>query len=93
MQKSKLYTLVFILIAGMAFVGFDCSSTEMTSAKLYIQQKNYDKALESLQKEVAKNPQSAEGYYYLGYVYGEKDQYGQMHLINRFQSVMNSNPR
>ncbi|HKB86832.1 MAG TPA: tetratricopeptide repeat protein [Ignavibacteriaceae bacterium] len=78
MQKSKLYTLVFILIAGMAFVGFDCSSTEMTSAKLYIQQKNYDKALESLQKEVAKNPQSAEGYYYLGYVYGEKDQYGQM---------------
>jgi len=78
MQKSKLYTLVFILIAGMAFVGFDCSSTEMTSAKSYIQQKNYDKALESLQKEVAKNPQSAEGYYYLGYVYGEKDQYGQM---------------
>ncbi len=78
MQKSKLYTIVFVLIAGMAFVGFDCSSTEMTSAKLYIQQKNYDKALDALQKEVAKNPQSAEGYYYLGYVYGEKDQYGQM---------------
>ncbi len=78
MQKSKLYTIVFILIAGMAFVGFDCSSTEMTSAKLYIQQKNYDKALDALQKEVAKNPQSAEGFYYLGYVYGEKDDYGKM---------------
>lgn len=78
MQKSKLYTVVFVLLAGLAFVGFQCSSTEMTSAKLYIQQKNYDKALDALQKEVAKNPNSAEGYYYLGYVYGEKDDYGKM---------------
>jgi tetratricopeptide (TPR) repeat protein len=78
MQKRKLYTIVFILLAGLAFVGFQCSSTEMTSAKLYIQQKNYDKALDALEKEVAKNPKSAEGYYYLGYVYGEKDQYGKM---------------
>lgn len=78
MQKTKLYTIVLVLLAGLAFVGFQCSSTEMTSAKLYIQQKNYDKALDVLQKEVAKNPKSAEGYYYLGYVYGEKDDYGKM---------------
>ena len=78
MQKPKLFTIVALLLAGLAFVGFQCSSTEMTSAKLYIQQKNYDKALDVLQKEVQKNPQSAEGYYYLGYVYGEKDDYGKM---------------
>ncbi len=78
MQKPKLYTIVVLLLAGLAFVGFQCSSTEITSAKLYIQQKNYDKALDVLQKEVQKNPQSAEGYYYLGYVYGEKDEYGKM---------------
>ncbi len=78
MQKSKLYTIVFFLLAGLAFAGFQCSSTEMTSAKLYIQQKNYDKALDALQTEVAKNPKSAEGFYYLGYVYGEKEQYGEM---------------
>src|SRR5512135_1119830 len=78
MQKSKLFKIVIVLLAGLAFAGFQCSSTEMTSAKLYIQQKNYDKALDALQKEIAKNPKSAEGYYYLGYVYGEKDQYGDM---------------
>lgn len=78
MQKTKLYTIVLVLLAGLAFAGFQCSSTEMTSAKLYIQQKNYDKALDALQKEVAKNPKSAEGFYYLGYVYGEKDDYGKM---------------
>ncbi len=78
MQKSKLFTIVLLLLAGLAFVGFDCSSTEITSAKLYIQQKNYDKALDVLQKEVQKNPKSAEGFYYLGYVYGEKDDYGKM---------------
>jgi tetratricopeptide (TPR) repeat protein len=78
MQKSKLFTIVIVLLAGLVLVGFQCSSTELTSAKLYIQQKNYDKAMDALEKEVEKNPKSAEAYYYLGYVYGEKDQYSQM---------------
>ncbi len=90
MQKTKLYTIVLVLLAGLAFAGFQCSSTEMTSAKLYIQQKNYDKALDALQKEVAKNPKSAEGYYYLGYVYGEKDDYGKMiEAFNKSLSISN----
>lgn len=75
MQQKKLFTIVFLLLAGLAFVGFQCSSTEMTSAKLYIQQKNWDKALDALEKSVAKNPKDAEAYYYLGVVYGEKGQY------------------
>lgn len=78
MQKNKLFTTVFILLAGIALTGFQCASTELTSAKLYIQQKNYDKALDALQKEVEKNPKSDEGYYLLGDVYGETDQYDKM---------------
>ena len=54
MHRSKLF-MVLILLAGLAITGFECSSTELTSAKLYIQQKNYNKALESLNKEVEKN--------------------------------------
>ncbi|MGE5437664.1 MAG: tetratricopeptide repeat protein [Syntrophothermus sp.] len=77
MPKIKT-TLMSILLLGFLFVGFQCSSTEMTSAKLYIQQKNYDKALESLNKEVQKNPKSDEGYYYLGVVYGEKENFAEM---------------
>ena len=77
MKNSKLLVAVF-LVLGLMFMGSSCGSTEITSAKLYIQQKNYDKALEVLQKEITKNPQSDEGYYLLGYVYGEKGNYADM---------------
>jgi len=77
MQLKKLY-IASILLIGIFFTGFQCSSTELTSAKLYIQQKNYDKAVESLKKEVEKNPQSDEGYYLLGAVYAETEQYDNM---------------
>ncbi len=78
MHKNKLFKIVFILLAGIILAGFQCSSTELTSAKLYIQQKNWDKALTALEREVQKNPKSDEGYYYLGVVYGEKEQYDKM---------------
>ncbi len=68
----KMFNILLILSMIAGFSAFQCSSTEITSAKLYIQQKNFDKALESLKKEVAKNPKSDEGYYLLGYVLGEK---------------------
>jgi tetratricopeptide (TPR) repeat protein len=72
MKNSKLLVAVLLLL-GLNFAGFQCSSTELTSAKLYIQQKNWDKALEVLQQEVQKNPKSDEGYYLLGTVYSELD--------------------
>lgn len=70
MQHSKLLIFISFLI-GMLITGFQCSSTELTSAKLYIDQENFDKALEMLQKDVTKNPKSDEGYYLMGHVYGE----------------------
>ena len=87
MQRSKIL-LGIILLLGMVFTGFDCASTEITSAKLYMQQKNYDKALVSLKKEVAKNPKSDEGYYLLGVVYGEKKNYdNMMDAFNKSQAI------
>jgi tetratricopeptide (TPR) repeat protein len=77
MQSKKLF-LAFIFFIGVVFSGYQCSSTELTSAKLYIQQKNYDKAIEALQREVQKNPKSDEGYYLLGVVMGEKERYDEM---------------
>ena len=70
MQKSKIL-LVVALFAGMIFSGFQCSSTELTSARLYIQQKNFDKAIEVLKKDVENNPKSDEGWFLLGHTYGE----------------------
>lgn len=77
-MRKKLVFILGIIASGLAISGFQCSSTEITSAKLYIQQKNYDKALDVLQKEVQKNPQSDEGFYLLGVVNAEKEQYGNM---------------
>jgi len=69
---KKLFSLLMILSMVVGFSAFQCSSTELTSAKLYLQQKNYDKAVEALQTEVTKNPKSDEGFYLLGYVLGEQ---------------------
>jgi tetratricopeptide (TPR) repeat protein len=77
MHSSKIL-VISALFLGMLFTGFQCASTELTSAKLYIQQKNYDKALEVLKKDVEKNPQDDEGYYLMGTIYGEKGQYSQL---------------
>lgn len=77
MQKSKLI-LASIILVGLMFTGFSCSSSSLTGARLYIQQKNYDAAYASLQKEIATNPASDEGWYLLGMVYGEKGQMDSM---------------
>ena len=77
MKYSKLFVLSFLMLS-LVFVGYQCGSTEITSAKLYIQQKNYDKAIEVLQKEITKNPKSDEGYYLLGYVQGEQGKFEEM---------------
>ncbi len=90
MYRYKILAIL-ILVAGMALTGFDCSSTEITSAKLYMQQKNYPKALEALQKEVATNPKSFEGYYLLGYVNGDLGNYGEM--VTYFDSSLAISPQ
>jgi len=77
MRSSKIIILLLVFL-GFTFMGYQCSSSELTSAKLYIQQKNYDKALPLLEQEVQKNPKSNEGFYLLGLVYGEKEQYDKM---------------
>jgi tetratricopeptide (TPR) repeat protein len=77
MKNSNLFIAGMLLVV-IIFSGFQCSSTELTSAKLYIQQKNWDKALETLQADVQKNPQSDEGYYLMGTVYSELDKTDEM---------------
>jgi len=90
MKNSNLYIAGVLLIAIM-FSGFECSSTELTSAKLYIQQKNWEKALETLQADVAKNPKSDEGYYLMGTVYSEMDETDKM--IEAFDKSLEISPK
>ena len=71
-MMKRFLTFSLILAMGLGILAFECSSTELTSAKLYIQQKQYDKAKEALKREIEKNPKSDEGYYLLGLLYGDQ---------------------
>lgn len=66
MRKFIVFGMLAVTAASLAFVGFQCSSAEMTSAKLYIQRKEYQNAEAQLQKEVAKNPRNEEAWVLLG---------------------------
>lgn len=77
MQNSKI-VIAALFITGLLISGYQCSSTELTSARLYIQQKNYVRALEVLQEDVSKNPKSDEGYFLLGVVHGEMNDMNMM---------------
>ncbi len=76
MKRFAIISVLLSMVFGL--VAFQCSSTELTSAKLYIQQKNLPKAKEELLKEVKKNPKADEGYYLLGYVYAEEGNFKNM---------------
>jgi tetratricopeptide (TPR) repeat protein len=68
----RIIILLAIIGISLSLTAFQCSSTDLTSAKLYIQQENMDKAKEALLREVQANPKSDEGYYLLGFVYGKE---------------------
>jgi len=73
-------------IVCLSTMGFQCSSPNITSGKLYYQQyestKNPEKleqAMDAFQKEVAEKPNSMEGWYWIGFVHGVKKEYLKLH--------------
>ncbi len=60
------FGIIAVVLAAISTTGFECASSEMTSANLYIQRKEYDNAKVQLLKEIAKNPKNEEAYYLLG---------------------------
>ena len=74
-KYSLLAPLIGLLAVSFAFVGFQCSSAELTSAKLYMQKSEWNKAESELEKAVKKDSLDEESWYYLGIVRGEKQDY------------------
>jgi tetratricopeptide (TPR) repeat protein len=66
-----------LLLAAMIILT-GCPSKELTSAKVYIQQDEWDKAEVQLKQAVAFNPKDAEAYFLLGKAYGRKNLYADM---------------
>jgi cytochrome c-type biogenesis protein CcmH/NrfG len=78
MRTTLLLTSALVIAAAMLSVGFQCGSSEMTSAKLYIQQGKWDDAIRNLDAELAKKPNNEEAWYLLGRVKAEKNDFAGM---------------
>ncbi|MGE5316157.1 MAG: tetratricopeptide repeat protein [Acidobacteriota bacterium] len=75
MKAIVTWGLLAVAAVGLLTTGFQCSSAELTSARLYIQRKDFQNAEAQLKKEVEKNPKSEEGYFLLGQVRYELKDY------------------
>ena len=75
MKRYFPLALLPLVVFYFSSTGFQCGSAETTSAKLYMQQKNWAKAEESLLKEVVKNEKNEEAHFLLGQVRFELKKY------------------
>lgn len=77
----RMYPTAILLIFVAAYcsiTAFQCGSAEMTTAKLAIQQKQYDKAEEALVKTLVKNDKDEDAWFTLGEVRYELKKYREM---------------
>lgn len=87
-MKLLYWSILAVAIAAILTTGFQCASSEMTSAKLYLQRKDYPNAQKQLEKEVEKNPKNEEAYYLLGQVRLElKDYRGMREAFDKALAV------
>ncbi len=77
MQRIHSILLVSALLVVLLFL-FGCQSKELTSAKVYIQQEDWDKAEEQLKMAVELYPNDAEAHVLLAEAYGRKGQWADM---------------
>ncbi len=75
MRRYSPFIIITLVVAFLALTGFQCGSAELTTAKLAMQQQQWDKAEQSLLKEVAKNDKNEEAWFYLGQVRWEMKKY------------------
>lgn len=78
MKKTLLLFFLIAFTSSLMFMGFQCASAEMTSAKLYLQRSEWDNAKVQLEKETSKHPENAEAWFMLGRVHFEQKNYKEM---------------
>ncbi len=81
--------LTFLTITFITFFILGCTSEELTSARLYIQQKNWVKAEEFLLKALEMEPENQEVLYSLGkFIYAKKEDWQNMNkMFDRALSI------
>ncbi len=75
-KYAALIAVLSIAIVSVIITG--CQVKEVTSAKVYIQQDNWEKAQEQLEQAVALYPTNAEAWYLLGQAHARKNNFEDM---------------
>ncbi len=77
MKPAYLFlTLLLVSVGLLLMIG--CQSKEVTSAKVYIQQDDWNKAIEQLESAVQLYPADGEAHFLLGQGYGKKGMFDKM---------------
>lgn len=69
---------IFAVCLFMALVSSGCQPKEVTAAKIYIGNNDWDRALEQLEQSVKLYPNNPEAHYLLGVAYGHKNRFKEM---------------
>jgi len=88
-MKSRLLAMAVLMIS-IAIILAACQTKEVTSAKVYIQQDNWDKAIEQLEQAVELYPSDAEAHYLLGEGMAQKLNWQRMN--EEFEKSLKSAP-
>lgn len=91
----KTFMKLFLLLAvtTLIFQGAGCASREMTTAKVAIKNGDVPKAVENLQKEIAKNPQNGEAYILLAEIEkGRGNLQTAMDLMTKAEPLVKDDP-
>lgn len=76
MKRGWLWTAAILTIIVFALSG--CANKYLTSGKIAMNGKNYDKAIEDFNLALEENPNNGEAHFYLAQCYREKEEYEKM---------------
>jgi tetratricopeptide (TPR) repeat protein len=88
-MKTALTILTLMLCFGLTLTG--CNSVWVTSAKVYLQQNNLDKARDMLLQGLEENPKDAQAHYLLGDIYAQQKNYPDM--LKEFETSLSLNQK
>ncbi|MBL7986719.1 MAG: tetratricopeptide repeat protein [Chlorobi bacterium] len=78
MNLSRSLLLLCAATLYLALSGFECASSEVTTARVALKSKDYKKAEEALKKEVAARPGNVEAWLLLGDIYNDQSRWVEM---------------
>ncbi len=87
---KKYFILLVVLLAGTLLIqGFQCASSEMTTAKVAAKNQDFQKAITYLKKELQNNPENEEAWVLLAEVHENLGNYDEMaEALNKAEKVV-----